>query len=197
MSSESCHPPKGPILAAAAVLVVALGCSPTEQQTERTTTSAVGRQRVDPQLATQLQTYFQGSADVFRNRRAVLVSVDGQLAVEHYHKSSRETTHNIESVGKSVMSTLVGIALDDGHLDDLDQTLAELLPAYRDDMTAQVKATTLRQLLTMTAGFPEDTDFYPKVWGTNENWVRHILSNGPNGPPGRSSTPAPDRICCW
>jgi CubicO group peptidase (beta-lactamase class C family) len=186
MSSTSWRPHRLPILVAAAMLVVALGCNPATQQTDKTTTSAagVGRQRVDPQLASQLQTYFQSSADVFRNRRAFLVSVDGQLAVEDYHKSSRETTHNIESVGKSVMSTLVGIALDDGHLDDLDQTLAELLPAFRDDMTAQVKAITLRQLLTMTAGFPEDNDFYPKVWGTNENWVRHILSNGPTGPPG-------------
>ena len=186
MSSTSCRPPRRPTLAAAAVLVMALGCSPAEPQAEQTTTSAsaVGRQRVDPQLATQLRTYFQSSADVFRNRRAFLVSVDGELAVEHYHKSSRETTHNIESVGKSVMSTLVGIALDDGHLDGLDQTLTELLPSYRDDMTAQVKAITLRQLLTMTAGFPEDHDFYPKVWGTNENWVRHILSNGPTGPSG-------------
>ena len=58
------------------------------------------------------------------------------------------------SITKSVISTLVGIALDEGLIGSLDDTLAELLPGYADDMSPAVAGTTLRQLLTMTAGFP-------------------------------------------
>jgi len=38
----------------------------------------------------------------------------------------------------------------------MDDTLAELLPQYADVMTDHAAAVTLREVLTMTAGFPED-----------------------------------------
>ena len=179
-------PRRGPLLAAAAVLALALGCSPAPERTEPSTTSAgaVGRQRVDPELAKQLQAHFDASPDAFRNRRAFLVSVDGQLVVEHYHHSTRDTTLNVQAVGNSVMSTLIGIALDEGRLRSLDQTLAELLPAYRDDMAPGVKRITLRQLLTLTPRLRPGAIFYPKVWGTNQDWVRRILTEGQTEAPG-------------
>jgi hypothetical protein len=70
--------------------------------------AAVGRQRVNPELARQLQTHFGASPDAFRNRRAFLVSVDGELAVEHYHHSAPDMHLNVQDVGRSIMSTLIG-----------------------------------------------------------------------------------------
>ncbi|MDX6323642.1 MAG: hypothetical protein QOF52_3500 [Propionibacteriaceae bacterium] len=86
--------------------------------------------------------------------RAVLVSVDGKTVIAHY-RASRSSEHaHVFSVTKSVMSILVGIALDQGYLKSLDQTLGESLPKYRSQMTDQVAAITLRQLLTHTSGIP-------------------------------------------
>ena len=54
----------------------------------------------------------------------------------------------------SVMSILVGVAIDEGRL-RLDQTLSELLTTHQAQMSPQVASITLRQLLTMTAGLPD------------------------------------------
>ena len=70
------------------------------------------------------------------NVRAVLVSVDGATVVAHYRDSAPDETAHVWSVTKSVLSMLVGIAIADGHLRGLDQTLGELLPAYRTHMRA-------------------------------------------------------------
>jgi CubicO group peptidase (beta-lactamase class C family) len=83
--------------------------------------------------------------------RAVLVSVDGDTVLSYYRNRRPTDYAHVWSVTKSVMSILVGIAIDEGRL-RLDQTLAELLPAHTDAMTDEVRSVTLRQLLTMTAG---------------------------------------------
>lgn len=170
------------VLVAAVVLAVAFGGLPSLPRLGQQPT--VGGHRVDPGLSERLEAYFASQPDAFRNRRAVLVSVDGRLVVEHYHHSSPDTTVNVQSVGKSVMASLIGIALAEGRLRGVDQTLAELLPSYRDAMAPTVKGISLRELLTMTAGLPGDGVFFPKVWGTGEDWVRRILADGPTQPRG-------------
>ena len=92
------------------------------------------------------------------NVRAVLVSVDGATVVAHYRDSAPDETAHVWSVTKSVLSMLVGIAIADGHLRGLEQTLAELLPAYRAHMTPDVAAITLQQLLSMTSGLADAPD---------------------------------------
>ena len=57
------------------------------------------------------------------NIRAVLVNVDGQTKVEDYrHGASPESTTHVWSVTKSVVSTLIGIAIADGIVGGLDDT---------------------------------------------------------------------------
>ena len=89
--------------------------------------------------------------------RSVLVSVAGTTVVEYYHESTPTDHADVWSVTKSVTGILVGIAVDEGLL-TVDQTLAELLPEHAAAMTDEEKAVTLKQLLTMTAGFPTDDD---------------------------------------
>jgi CubicO group peptidase (beta-lactamase class C family) len=169
------------LLAVVLVCLLVAACSGSDDRPATATNppaGAVGRQRVDPELARQLQTHFGASRDAFGNRRAFLVSVDGELAVEHYHHSAPDMHLNVQDVGRSIMSTLIGIALDEGRLRSLDQTLAELLPTYRDDMARGVEAITLGQLLTLTPRLVPKAFFYPDVWGTDHDWVRRILTVG-------------------
>lgn len=84
--------------------------------------------------------------------RAVIVVADDRTVVEEYYDTTAEEYRSVFSVTKSVVSTLVGIAVDEGLL-GLEQTLAELLPAYAVTMEPDVAGTTLEQLLTMTGGF--------------------------------------------
>ncbi len=103
-------------------------------------------------LTKQINEYLDPDAS-FDGVRAVVVRAAGEPVVEIYRETDSETYWDVESVTKSVISILVGIALDEGHLDDMDQTLAELLPAHAAQMSLQVAEATLGQVLTMRAGF--------------------------------------------
>jgi CubicO group peptidase (beta-lactamase class C family) len=119
------------------------------------------------------------------NVRAVLVSVCGKIVLERYEKSTASDFHHVASVTKSVTSTLVGMALAEGSIKSLDQTLVQLLPQHLKDMTAPVAAITLRQLLTMTAGLYEDrADGSAGPWEQSTNFVTGILREGVHRPPG-------------
>ena len=177
--------------AGAGLLAVAVlaGCTSTTQAPTPSQTSSVSAtvHRVDAvALGRQVDLYFANDpTDAFRNRQALVVSVDGQIVLERYWHSTAATSGNIESAGKTILSTLIGIALDEGKLRNLDQTVGELLPDYRSVMSPAVAAITLRQLLTMTSGLPPDGDFYTPVFTSKpQDWVRQILQRGQAGPPG-------------
>lgn len=139
-----------------------------------------------PKISAEITKKFgSSSTDAFHNVQAVLVSVCGKMVLERYEKSTASDFHDVASVTKSVTSTLVGIALAEGSIKSLDQTLAQLLPQHLKDMTAPVPAITLRQLLTMTAGLDEDRpDGSTGPWLESTNFVRGILREGVHRPPG-------------
>jgi CubicO group peptidase (beta-lactamase class C family) len=173
-----------PALVIAAALTA---CTSTAPPPSRTSASSTAAHRVDAAALEQLVDAFfaNDAADAFRNRQALVISVDGRIVLERYWQSSATRSGSIESVGKTITSTLIGIALEEGRLRGLDQTVDELLPAYADGMSPPVAAITLRQLLTMTSGLPTDDEFYPTVFTAGpRDWVREILAGGLTGPPG-------------
>ena len=87
------------------------------------------------------------------NLRAMLVYVDGEPVLENYFDWPTDAHWDIASITNSVLAMLIGIAIDEGAIPGLEATLAELLPAYRDDMRQELADATLGELLTMTAGF--------------------------------------------
>lgn len=92
----------------------------------------------------------------FEAIRAVVVSVDGETIFEDYPESSANEYHPTNSVTKSVVGTLIGIAIDEGLIAGLDEPLSVLLPDYSHRMSRTVGAATLREVLTMTAGMAEN-----------------------------------------
>lgn len=115
--------------------------------------------------------------------RAVVVATDDDIVFEKYYGTDADAYWGMQSVTKSVVSTLVGIALDEGLIGSLEDTLAQLLPRHADLMSSQTAGITLRQLLTMTAGFPAEERFGGPAFARSLDWVRHILRH-PELPPG-------------
>jgi CubicO group peptidase (beta-lactamase class C family) len=83
---------------------------------------------------------------------ALLVLRDDELLVERYaNGGAADRPHTSFSVAKSYLSTLVGIALDRGDLNSLDDPITDYVPELldRDRRFAQV---TVRSLITMSSG---------------------------------------------
>jgi CubicO group peptidase (beta-lactamase class C family) len=86
--------------------------------------------------------------------RALVVLRGGCIVYEYYRNDvGVETKSPVYSVTKSILSILVGIAVDEGYI-RLDESLAEIMPdAFGADVDPRAKTVTVRDLLTMTSGF--------------------------------------------
>ena len=92
-----------------------------------------------------------------------VVAVRGNCVAWEYYRppANRETLQPVYSVTKSVLSILVGIAIDRGYL-GLDRKLSELLPETKQtNIDPRVGDVSVRDLLTMTSGF-EPTSALPR-----------------------------------
>ena len=135
------------------------------------------------QVATAAELLVNASSRYRELLRSLTVSVDGTVIVELYNPGSGpEVTHDIRSVTKSVMSILIGIAVDEGSIAGVDQTLAQLLPAYGPIMAPGVGEVTLEQVLTMTGGLLSDESAPELI--TEPNWVTYFLSDPLEQPAG-------------
>ena len=126
------------LIIVALLLAVSLACVPRPPDGPATSvpptvvaTSAVP----SAGLGTAIDNYVAHGSANLQNIRAVLVSQRGQLLAERYYHSDAAEYVELQSATKSVISTLVGIALTKGDLKSLDQTVGELLPQHRSAMS--------------------------------------------------------------
>lgn len=92
---------------------------------------------------------------ISRNRAAgVLVLKRGRIAFEHYEFGNDARTCWLSmSLAKSISTTLVGAAIQDGHIGSVD----ELLTAYLPELEGSAySGTSIRHLLQMTSGVSWD-----------------------------------------
>jgi CubicO group peptidase (beta-lactamase class C family) len=146
---------------------------------------------MDPAVLDHLDTIVPAS---YPQVRSVLVVRHGYLVVERYWQGvDASDGHDVRSVTKSVTSALVGIALRDGHLQGLDQTVEELLADHLPpDADPRLRRVTVKQLLTMTSGLAGDDSSLGGDHAITErlvqsrDWVRHILGRRLETAPGES-----------
>ena len=69
---------------------------------------------------------------------------------------------------------LVGIALDQGHLDGIETTIDQFFPEYLDH-SARARIT-VEDLLTMRSGLETTSNRNYGRWVQSGNWVRHVLT---------------------
>ena len=86
--------------------------------------------------------------------RSLVLARGGCVEFEYYRAGVDARSQSpVRSITKSVLSVLVGIALDRGYL-RLDQKLSELVPeVFGPAVDPGVRDITIRHLLTMTSGF--------------------------------------------
>lgn len=118
----------------------------------------------------------------------LLVIRHGYLVFEGtYNDHDPSEPINIRSVTKSITGALIGIAMADGHIESLDQTVGELIPErIPEDADPRVADITLRQLLTMTSGLTWDAGSDWPALTASDDWVELTLSQPIVGIPGET-----------
>ena len=112
-------------------------------------------------------------AGQYPSARALVLARGNCILHEYYAYNSPDVQWPMHSVTKSVLSILVGIAIDKGLL-RLDQKLPELV-AEATERTIDPRAAdiTLRDLLTMSSGFdPHEMVEVPGVWNSSVWMIR-------------------------
>ena len=93
-------------------------------------------------------------ADRATDIQSLVVVVRGRVAHEFYRDGQPDRLRNVQSVEKSAISALYGVALSQGRIASLDQPVVELMPEWKDlNPDPRAATITLRHLLTFTAGF--------------------------------------------
>ena len=118
----------------------------------------------------------------YRSISALLIVRRGYLVLERYCGGfGQGDTHLVASVTKSFISALVGIAIDQGFIEGVHQSVLGFFPEYasaaRDHLKRQI---TIKHLLTMTAGFQWRTgarnhELLLDRMRRSKDWVAFIL----------------------
>lgn len=111
-----------------------------------------------------------------QNIAGMIVRRNNRTIYENYFNGyTPDAAFHVFSVTKSILSILIGIAIDQGHIEGLDQKVLDFFPDYtikRGEKTAQL--VTLRDMMTMTTPFKYKSAPYTKYF-SSENWVKSAL----------------------
>jgi CubicO group peptidase (beta-lactamase class C family) len=130
-------------------------------------TSPPAEHGLDPETLAHLDRYARDSSPPIT---ALLVVRHGYVVFERYYQgSAADRFFKVYSITKSVISALVGCALQRGDLRSVDQRLMDLFPEYVDaDADPRRNAITLHHILSMTSGFdPRSTDI-EMLWRSDD-----------------------------
>lgn len=128
------------------------------------------------------------AADALEPLEVVVVAQEGDILAERgYDRHEPGDPTNIKSASKSVMSALVGIAIDKGLIEGVDQPIADfLIDDFPADADPRLDMVTVGHLLSMQAGLGRTSGPNYGRWVASDNWVRSALAQAfetdPGGP---------------
>ncbi len=127
-----------------------------------------------------------------RDYRGLIVIKDNKIVLENYYNTFwRNHIHDIRSAGKSITALLLGVAIKEGLVQDLEQDVyssfsKEKYPLMHEDY----KKVKLIHLLNMVSGLDADSD-NPKTpgsegkWMSKDEWVSYLLTIPLSSEPGK------------
>lgn len=134
----------------------------------------------------QLQLAFDEAEQRDHIYSLLIIKNDSLVAERYYRGFNKESAFNVRSVSKSFLSALVGIALKDGVLDSLNQTVLEFFSEYtHSGLDQRKKNTTLKNLLQMRAGIDTDNALYQHLYAST-NWIRSTIEQPLIDDPGKT-----------
>lgn len=120
----------------------------------------------------------------FKNVESIIVYSHGEKRFEKYYNGlDKESLCHIQSQTKSIVSLLMGIAIDKGFIKDENELVFAYFPAYFNEKDKLKKSVVIRDLLTMSAGFrweemiavDDPTNDNMNMYHSG-NWLEYALS---------------------
>jgi CubicO group peptidase (beta-lactamase class C family) len=123
---------------------------------------------LDKQIITELVDSIK--TGFYPHRHSLLIYKDDKLVLEEYFsghdeiwgtdigiiKHSDTVLHDMRSVSKSVVSACIGIAIEEGFIKDVNQSIFDFFKDYKDLEVGSKSKLTIYHLLTMTDGLDWD-----------------------------------------
>ena len=197
-SSVHPRPAHGVALLLPLILVGALSATPAQAgspppdywPTEEWRTSPPEAQGLDGNLLNQLVGLI-AEGEQYPDLHSLLVIRHGYLVIEEYFAGQEaERSHTLQSVSKSFTSAAIGIAIEEGFIEGVQEPVLGFFPEIEniDNLDDRKRAMTLEDLLTMRSG----TDYHERGPGSphfqlNElptGWTEFVLDRPMVSDPG-------------
>lgn len=164
----------------------------------------VQAQGIDPSIIRSMETAVEKGT--YPNIHSVLIAHRGKLVYEKYWPGkdqrwgsnlgvrvhAKDSLHDIRSISKSVVSACVGIAIRQGKIKGVDQSVFDFFPEYAKQDTGIKSLLTVKHLLTMSSGITWNEDVpYDNPENSeirmirSANPVEYVLSQPMDLPPGK------------
>ena len=139
-----------------AILVITTGCNSMYGEHEPDVESELPWEMVSPEsrgirsedLTRMIEHIDSNNLSI----HSIIIYKDGAIPFEVYFDPyDAYVSHNLKSTSKGVISALVGIALREGYLESLDESVLSYFPEYEAGDTGKSDIT-IRDLLTMASG---------------------------------------------
>lgn len=125
------------------------------------------------------------AAQAMPRLHSLLVSHQGEVVLEKYFNGKdANDIANIKSVSKSVVSALVGIAIEQGHIGGIDTTIEQYFPNQLKQAESAKKQISIEDLLTMRSGLETTSNRNYGAWVLSKNWVEFALQQPLQAQPG-------------
>ena len=103
----------------------------------------------------------------------LVVQNDSLLYEQYWDGYSEESLSNSFSVAKSIVSALIGIAIQEGHIKSIDQPVSDFIPSFKEGGKTEIR---IRHLLMMSSGLNWDESYSNPLSVTTEAYYGTDLS---------------------
>ena len=159
---------------AAVVLVALTACKTSVKETAEIID--LPRAETPNDVAAAMKGFFHTAAEDSLDIHSVMIVRDGSVIYSHWQSEGVDTVpHVLHSVSKTFTATAVGLAIADGKMaltDKIVDYFPDKLPA---DVSDNLKAMTVRDLLTMSCGHDVEPSF--RNGNAGDDWIKAFLAH--------------------
>lgn len=116
-------------------------------------------------------------SDTLEGIEGVLIAKNGKITYEKYFAGfNANIPHDTRSASKSVYSAIIGIAINDNTIENVEEKLYDFIPkSFQYTKNTLKSKITIKDLLTMSSGLDVNKLAYEEHYQESNNWLKTVL----------------------